>query len=270
MAAKKRRSNPSMKTVKGSTARSSAPIGRHLSGKVAVVTGGNRGIGLAIARALLTEGCEVLITGRDQLALNKAKLELSAFASELSPSPKVFAERCEVRKPASVAAVFAKVKKRWGRLDILVNNAGISQPMMAIEKTPLEQWNEVLETNLTGLFLSTRAALPMMPRGSIVMNNLSIAAKQIFVNFAAYNASKHGGLGFTLTLREELIPRGIRVMALMPGPTDTEIWKQFWPGAPRKRMLSPHSVAQAVLTAVLLPPDANLSELILVPMKGAL
>jgi short-subunit dehydrogenase len=90
------------------------------------------------------------------------------------------------------------------------------------------------------------------------------------VNFAAYNASKHGALGFTLTLREELASRGIRVMALMPGPTDTAIWEQFWPNAPRKRMLSPESVAQAVLTAVLLPENANLSELILVPIKGAL
>ena len=88
--------------------------------------------------------------------------------------------------------------------------------------------------------------------------------------FSAYNASKHGALGFTLTLREELIPKGIRVTALMPGATDTEIWNQFWPDAPRQKMVEPASVAEAVLYAVLLPPAANLSELVLVPIDGVL
>jgi NAD(P)-dependent dehydrogenase (short-subunit alcohol dehydrogenase family) len=244
--------------------------GGRLRGKVAVVTGGSRGIGLAIARSLVSEGCNVLITGRQSAALNQAQSQLEAVATGLKPQPVVIAKICDVREAGSVDGAFEAVRKRWGRLDVLVNNAGVSQPMTAIEKTPLELWSEVVDTNLTGLFLCTRAGLPLMARGSIVINNLSVAAKQIFVNFAAYNASKHGGLGFTLTLREELIPRGIRVMALMPGATDTAIWEQFWPNAPRNLMLSADSVAQTVLAAVLLPANANLSELILVPMKGAL
>ena len=254
---------------KQSKSRTETSSGR-LSAKFAVITGGNRGIGLAIARSLVSEGCSVLITGRSNTALKQAKVELEAAARALKLRPEVIAKSCDVREAKSVAAAFAMVKKRWGRLDILVNNAGVSQPMSSVEKTSLELWNEVVETNLTGLFLCTHAALSLMPRGSIVINNLSVAAKQIFINFAAYNASKHGALGFTLTLREELIPRGIRVMALMPGPTDTAIWEQFWPGAPRNRMLTADSVAQAVLSAVLLPANANLSELILVPIKGAL
>jgi NAD(P)-dependent dehydrogenase (short-subunit alcohol dehydrogenase family) len=273
MAARERRlkSKRSVTPGRGPLRPTSSPsLSGRLSGKSAVVTGGNRGIGLAIARTLVAEGCNILITGRNRAALKDAKTELDAVAAHLKPRPEVVAERCEVRKPDSVDAVFALVKKSWGRLDVLVNNAGVSQPMISVEKTPLETWNEVIETNLTGFFLCTRAALPLMARGSMIINNLSVAAKQIFINFAAYNASKHGGLGLTLTLREELIPKGIRVMALMPGPTDTAIWEQFWPDAPRNRMLSADSVAQAVLTAVLLPPDANLSELVLVPMKGAL
>ena len=241
-----------------------------LRGKVAVVTGGSRGIGLAIARSLVSEGCNVLITGRQSAALNQAQSQLQAVAAGLKPQPVVITKICDVREAGHVDAAFGVVRKRWGRLDVLVNNAGVSQPMTSIEKTPLELWSEVVDTNLTGLFLCTRAGLPLMPRGSIVINNLSVAAKQIFVNFAAYNASKHGGLGFTLTLREELIPKGIRVMALMPGATDTAIWEQFWPNAPRNLMLSADSVAQTVLAAVLLPANANLSELILVPIKGAL
>jgi NAD(P)-dependent dehydrogenase (short-subunit alcohol dehydrogenase family) len=270
MAASNRPTKSNVRIESGNERQKSAQANSRLSGKVAVVTGGNRGIGLAIAHALVSEGCSVLITGRAQAALKKAKAELSATASGITPQPEVLAERCEVQNPSSVAAVFAKMKKRWDRLDILINNAGISQAMFPIEKTPLELWRSVLDVNLTGLFLCAQAAIPLMPRGSTIVNNLSVAAKQIFPNFSAYNAAKHGALGFTLTLREELIPKGIRVTALMPGATDTEIWNQFWPDAPRKKMIEPESVAQAVLYAVLLPENANLSELTVVPMEGAL
>ncbi len=270
MAANKQRSNPKAKSRRKRAVPDAVPAGGRLSGKVAVVTGGNRGIGLAIARALVGEGCSVLITGRDRVALKNARAELAAIAGGINPQPEVFAEQCELQKPASVAAVFAKVKKSWGRLDILINNAGISQAMVPVERTPLDLWRSVLDINLTGLFLCARAAIPLMSRGATIVNNLSVAAKQIFPNFSAYNAAKHGALGFTLTLREELISKGVRVTALMPGATDTDIWNQFWPDAPRKKMIEPESVAQAVVYAVLLPANANLSELVVVPVQGAL
>jgi NAD(P)-dependent dehydrogenase (short-subunit alcohol dehydrogenase family) len=270
MTAPNRRSKSNAKIERRNEGEESARGNGRLSGKVAVVTGGNRGIGLAIARALVGEGCSVVITGRDKVALTRANAELAVIASNLSSRPEVLAERCEVQSQSSVAAVFSKVKKRWDRLDILINNAGISQAMFSVEKTSLELWRSVLDVNLTGLFLCARAAIPLMPRGATIVNNLSVAAKQIFPNFAAYNAAKHGALGFTLTLREELIPKGIRVTALMPGATDTEIWNQFWPDAPRKKMIGPESVARAVVYAVLLPENANLSELTVVPVEGAL
>ncbi|HEY4900666.1 MAG TPA: SDR family oxidoreductase [Terriglobales bacterium] len=270
MAAKKRRSNPNAKVEGESAAAKAAPAGSRLSGKFAVVTGGNRGIGLAIARALVAEGCSVLITGRDRAALKNAKAELTSIASGISPQPEVHAARCEVQKPASVSSVFTKVKKRWGHLDILISNAGISQAKFSVEDTPVELWRSVIDINLTGTFLVSRASVPLMARGATIVNTLSIAAKMNFVQFSAYNASKHGALGFTLTLREELIPKGIRVVALMPGATDTDIWEQFWPDAPRQKMVQPESIAEAVLYAVLLPPAANLSELVLVPLEGVL
>lgn len=258
-----------MAAGKQSKHKTEASSGR-LHGKFAVVTGGNRGLGLAIARALVSEGSSVLITGRDRAALSKAKRELEAIAAGLDPRPRILAETCEVRDPQSVARVFAVVKKRWRRLDILINNAGISQAIHPVEEIPLELWRAIIDTNLTGMFFCIQAAVPLMPRGATIVNNLSAAAKQIFPRFAAYNASKHGALGLTLTLREELIPRGIRVTALMPGASDTEIWNQFWPDAPRDKMIQPESVAQAVLYAVLLPPNANLQELLVVPVVGAL
>ena len=187
---------------------------------------------------LAAEGCNVVITGRDRKALKTACAELADIAAKANAGGEVRGLYCEVRQPKSVAAVFADVKKRWGKLDILANNAGISQAKYSVEKTPIELWRAVIDINLTGTFLCSQAAIPLMPPGSTIVNTLSIAAKQNFPEFSAYNASKHGALGFTRTLREELIPKGIRVMALLPGATDTAIWEQFWPDAPRDKMVT--------------------------------
>ena len=272
MAAKKPQSKKKTKTRAQEPSRVSGP---RLLGKVAVVTGGSRGIGFAIARTLASEGCSVVITGRDGAKLAKSAAELrwllpKQTAARGKSGTQIVAEVCDVRDPDSVAALFAMVKQRLSRLDVLVNNAGIAQPAVSIEQTSLQVWRDAIDTNLTGLFLCTRAALPLMQAGATIINNLSAAARTVFPNFAAYNASKHGALGFTLSLRDELIPRGIRVVALMPGATDTDLWQQFWPDAPRQRMVDVESVAQAVLYAVLLPPNANLSEVVLAPTGGAL
>lgn len=264
-----RRSQSKLKTSGQAAPQAGKPSAR-LTGKFAVVTGANRGIGLAIARALAAEGCSVLITGRDRAALKVACAELSEVASGAKASGEIRGLYCDVRQPKSVAAVLADVKKRWKKLDILVNNAGIFQARYPVEKTPLELWKSVIDINLTGTFLFAQAAIPLMPRGSTIVNTLSIAAKLNFPESSAYNASKHGALGFTLTLREELIPKGIRVMALMPGATNTAIWEQFWPNAPREKMVRPEDVAAAVLYAVTLPPQANLSQLELMPLQGVL
>jgi NAD(P)-dependent dehydrogenase (short-subunit alcohol dehydrogenase family) len=229
--------------------------------KIALVTGGNRGIGLAIARALAAEGCDLVITGRDQSSLKKAAKELG---TEVLPMV------CDVRDPEAVETVFAAIRDRFGRLDILINNAGVAHAHLSVAKLPLESWREVIDTNLTGMFLVTQAALPLMKRGAAIVNNLSIAAKRVFPGSSAYNASKHGALGFTNTLREELRERGIRVIALMPGATDTGIWKMLWPQAPRKKMMSPGTVAQAVVAALTLPNESTVEELVILPSAGTL
>jgi len=245
-----------------------------LLGKVAVVTGGSRGIGYAIAHTLAAEGSSVVIAGRDESTLAGSAARISkSLSTKLSTAKRraqIVALTCDVRDPESVASLFAAVKQRFGKIDVLVNNAGITQPTLTVEDTTLELWRDVIDTNLTGTFLCTRAALPMMPAGATIINNLSAAAKQVFPKYATYSAAKRGALGFTLSLRQELIPRGIRVVALMPGATATDMWDQIMPDAPRERMLNVESVAEAVLYAVLLPPNANLSELLLEPAGGAL
>lgn len=180
------------------------------------------------------------------------------------------AQLCDVCDPRSVAALFAEAKRRFRRLDILINNAGIAHPLCAVEKLPLRAWRTVLDTNLTGMFLCARAAIPLMRRGGVIVNNLSISAKQVFPGSAAYSASKHGALGLTRTLREELRQRGIRVIGLLPGATATDIWEQFWPSAPRSRMIPPADVAAVVVEAIALPEGATVEELVIAPTRGAL
>jgi NAD(P)-dependent dehydrogenase (short-subunit alcohol dehydrogenase family) len=265
MAAKKTQSQGKSK-LKVASAKPQ-PHERRLDGKVAVVTGGSSGIGFAIAQALAAETCNVVITGRDEKKLGAAALRISSATQQNSAL--IVPKGCDVRDPRAVEEVFATVEAMFGRLDILVNNAGISQPPTPLEQTSLEMWRAQIDTNLTGVFLCTRAAVPLMKRGAIIINNLSAAAKQVFPNFYGYTAAKTGALGFTLSLRAEMMPRGIRVMALLPGSTKTDIWQQIMPNAPFHHMMDTESVAQAVLYAVLLPPSVNPSEISLDPAGGA-
>jgi NAD(P)-dependent dehydrogenase (short-subunit alcohol dehydrogenase family) len=234
------------------------------SRRLALITGASRGIGLAIARALARQRCDLVITGRDERALAKATRELHKLGVQ------VLAHSCDVRNPDSVDYLFALVRGLRRPLDILVNNAGIAHANQVVGELPYPTWCEVIDTNLTGLFLVTQAALAVMRRGGTIVNNLSIAAERVFPGSAAYNASKHGALGFTDTLREELRPKGIRVIALMPGATDTAIWKTMWPKAPRRKMLSAETVAETVVNALLLPENSTVEKVVLMPTGGAL
>lgn len=240
------------------------PDTKRLQGKLALVTGASRGIGLAIASALAENGCQLVISARGQRQLEAVADKLSAAGS------KVLSIACDVRDEKLVNDLFARVRNEFGRLDILINNAGMAHANTAIEGMPVSVWREVFDTNLHGTFLCTRAALPLMVEGGTIVNNVSISAYHIFPNFSAYTVAKHAALAFTNCLREELRARGIRVMALVPGATDTEIWEQFWPEAPRDRMMSPEDVARAVVSAILTPPGTSVEEIRLMPTRGSL
>jgi NAD(P)-dependent dehydrogenase (short-subunit alcohol dehydrogenase family) len=238
--------------------------GPNICRRLALVTGANRGIGLAIARALAREECDLIITGRDERALAKARTQLEQLGV------RVLAQSCDVRSPDSVDYLFTLIRRLHRPIDILINNAGIGHPNRAVGDLPYPTWMEVIDTNLNGLFLMTQAALAVMKRGSTIVNNLSIAAERVFPGSAAYNASKHGALGFTDTLREELRPKGIRVIALLPGATDTAIWNTLWPKAPRRKMMSAETVARTVVDALLLPDNTTLEKIVVMPSSGVL
>lgn len=233
-----------------------------LSNRIALITGGTRGIGLAIARALASEGCQLILTGRSEASLQKASRELR--------SAKLLTQTCDVRDPQSVDQLFRVIRRKHSRIDILINNAGIAHANLPIEKLPYPVWKDVVTTNVDGMFLVTQASLMLMKRGAVIVNNLSIAATRVFAGSAAYNASKHAALGFTNTLREELRSKEIRVIGLMPGATDTDIWKILWPHAPRRKMMSPETVARAVVDAILLPANATVETLEILPSAGTL
>jgi NAD(P)-dependent dehydrogenase (short-subunit alcohol dehydrogenase family) len=233
-------------------------------GKVAVITGGSRGIGLALAQTFVASGYAVVITGRDQKRLHAVAEELRKKHTLILGVP------CDVRDAASVEKLFQEVRKQHSAIDVLINNAGIAHALAPVDTLPVEIWKEVIDTNLTGTFLVTRAALPLMHSGSTIVNNLSVAASVPFPGMSAYNASKFGALGFTQALREDLRKRGIRVLALLPGATNTDIWGQFWAEAPKEKMISPETVAQAVLHAVSAPANTSIDEIRIGPAAGTL
>ena len=271
MATSKRRKKPlKRKPAQGVTGRvgSTQPAG-HADGtlrdKVAVITGASRGIGLAIAEAFAAEGCDVVLASRSWSSLRSAAENLTRSARV-----RVMAKNCDVADPKQVSRLFDTVKQRFPRIDILVNNAGFAHPLAPVPDLATEKWSEVIATNLTGMFLCSRAAIPFMRPGSVIVNVLSVAATNVFSGMSAYCASKWGALGLTNTMREELREKGIRVVALIPGPTDTKIWDQFWPDAPHDKMMRPEEVAQAVLTAVTMPPGTSVDELRMGPAGGTL
>jgi NAD(P)-dependent dehydrogenase (short-subunit alcohol dehydrogenase family) len=159
---------------------------------IALVTGGGSGIGRATGAALAQAGFTVVLAGRRQEPLDAAAAEAGSGAVAL---------RCDVRDPASVDALFAEIEARFGRLDVLFNNAGIVAPPVPMDELTHEQWTAVVETNLTGAFLCTRAAFRLMkrqsPRGGRIINNGSLSAYVPRPRSAPYTATKHAITGLT-------------------------------------------------------------------------
>jgi 3-oxoacyl-[acyl-carrier protein] reductase len=189
----------------------------NLDGQVAVVTGSTKGIGRAIAEALLRDGARVVVSARTGAEVSKAGAEL-----ERAHAGRVLGATCDVRREGDVEGLFRAVDKKWGGLDILVNNAGVGF-FKKLEETTLEEWNRIIETNLTGVFLCSRAAIPLMRRrgGGYIFNISSLAGKTSFPEATAYNASKFGLNGMSEALMQEVRYDGIKVSYIMPGSVST-------------------------------------------------
>ena len=168
-----------------------------------------------------------------------------------------------------VKRFISSVVEKKGRVDVLINNAGVVYTG-PVEETDTEQWDEMMAVNARGTFLMVKHSLPLMTGGSHIVNIGSNASKKGFPGWAAYCASKFAVLGFTNSLREELRDRGIKVSAVLPGPTKTDIWNSLggeWDGT---KMMSPEITAKTVLSVINQPLEANIDEIDIVPSTGNL
>ena len=217
-----------------------------LAEKIAIVTGGTRGIGRAIAETLLMSGASVAICGRSQGDIDRAVEELSAKAAG-----KVFGGIADVGEPSEVARFFRDVDERFGRLDVLVNNAGVGIFRNVSELT-VQEWRTVIRTNLDGVFYCCREAIPRMKLagGGAIINVSSLAGKNPFAGGAAYNASKFGLNGFTEAMMLDVRSDNIRVSYVMPGSVDTHFGLNVG-GASWK--IAPQDIADIVLSILELP-----------------
>ncbi|GJL73668.1 MAG: oxidoreductase [Nitrosomonas sp.] len=187
---------------------------RKLNNKVAVITGGNSGIGLATARRFIADGALVVITGRNQEALDAAVGELG---------DRVTGIRSDVTNIEDLDRLFAQIQEHFGRIDVLFANAGIA-PLLPIEAVTEEHFDHLFNTNVRGLFFTIQKSLPLLSEGASVILNASVVAQSGLANTSIYSATKAAVRSLGRTLAAELAPRGIRVNVVSPGLIETPFW----------------------------------------------
>jgi NAD(P)-dependent dehydrogenase (short-subunit alcohol dehydrogenase family) len=236
-----------------------------LQGKTSIVTGAGSGIGRAIAETFAREGARVITVGRSAAALEKARQAAGELAKRLQPRPADVSDRAAVRE------LVGEVERDLGKIDILVNNAGINVPRRALRELAAEDFDSMVEINLTGAFNMIQAVLPgMRARGDGLIINVSSTAgvRAATVAGAGYAASKYGLSALSLSIGLEEGENGIRACLICPGEVNTPILDRR-PAVPspeqRARMLQPEDVAQAALLAATLHPRATIPQLIITP-----
>lgn len=223
----------------------------NIEGKSALVTGATRGIGLAIARALLNRQGRVFICSR-----KREEVEQTVANLALEHGDKILGAACDVRSYDDVRSLFGEVKHKLGALDILVNNAGIGSRSY-VENTPVEEWNATIETNLSGVFHCCHEALPLMkPGGGYIINVGSLAGKHAHPGSAAYCATKFGLIGFSEALMQEVRYDHIRVSCVMPGSVNTSFGRGGGEDPRSTWKLLPEDVATVVINLLEMDPRA--------------
>ena len=194
-----------------------------LEGKVAVITGASQGLGRALALAYAEAGARVVMNSRSEENLRPVAEEAESSGAE------VLAIAADVSQSADVEKLVGAATQRFGRVDVLVNNAGLLGPRVAIERYPEDEWRRVLDANLTGPFLVSKAVIPHMPEGASIINVVSGVSVEGRAQWGAYSVSKFGVEGLTQILAAELKERGIRANAVDPGGMRTEMRAAAYP-----------------------------------------
>jgi NAD(P)-dependent dehydrogenase (short-subunit alcohol dehydrogenase family) len=235
-----------------------------LQDKVAIVTGGTKGIGLAICRLLLEKDARVFLTARTQEAVRSAIQCL-----EKDFPGKVSGATCDVRDYPQVLESIDRAAGKWGGIDFLINNAGVGIFAGVADLTP-EEWRQVIETNLNGVFYNCHAAIPHLRRrgGGYIINISSLAGKNPFKGGAAYNASKFGLNGFSEAILQDLRYDNIKVSYVMPGSVNTGFGRHA-AGEEASWKLAPEDVAQVVMDLLMHHPRSLPSCVEMRPSKPA-
>jgi len=233
-----------------------------LSGAVAVVSGGSRGIGQAISTRLAEMDASVVLTGRDEARVQQVACDLAAQGHRAEGIA------CDITDLASVEALGKRLRRDYGRVDILVNNAGIGGPPGVLHELAPGDWDAIFNTNLRGVYYMLRAIVPLMIQAGAghIINISSLAGKNPLPRGAAYSASKWGLNGLTYGVAEELRGQNIRVSVICPGSVNTD----FSPrreGKETSKMLQPGDVAHAVAMLVTQEPQSFISEVLIRPTQ---
>jgi NAD(P)-dependent dehydrogenase (short-subunit alcohol dehydrogenase family) len=241
-----------------------------LKGKVSIITGAGSGIGRACAKLLLSQKSKVVLVEINQESLISTGAELKA----LGDSDSILSLRLNACSETDMAEMASQTLERFGRIDHLIASAGILRvggTLKTTLETSLEEWQAVLQTNLTGTFLSNRAVLPSMieqKQGDII-NISSVSGRQGRAFDAAYCASKFGIIGLSESLAQEVSSYGIRVQTILPDAVDTPFWDQNGPNsikAPLK--LPPERVAELIVHLITLPRDTFMLNPVIAPFKA--
>ena len=232
-----------------------------LAGQVAIVTGAGRGIGASIARQLSRLGATAVLCGRTDAVIESSAQAIAQAGGKAEVVP------CDVTNLQSVEAAAKRVEASFGRVDILVNNAGIGGFGGPLHQLAPDSWDQILNTNLRGVYYTTRAFAPMMirARSGHIINISSLAGKNALPNGAAYAASKWGLNGLSYSLAEELRSYNIRVAVICPGSTNTDLSPHV--GKDPAKMLQPEDVAHAVAMLVTQAPQSFVSEILMRPTQ---
>jgi 3-oxoacyl-[acyl-carrier protein] reductase len=222
----------------------------NLNNKTAVVTGGTKGIGRAVAESLLDAGASVFVCARNNSELKRA-------VEELSTRGRAAGETCDVRSEAQVKMMLDEAARLFGGVDILINNAGIGIIGKTVEEMSAEEFEQTLQTNLFGVFYACHHAIPLMRArgGGYIINISSLAGQNAHPRMAAYNASKFGLNGFTEALMQEVREHNIKVTAICPGSVNTYFGGDM-PSKDQAWQLQSEDIAQTVMDLLEMNPRA--------------
>ena len=204
-----------------------------LRDKVTLITGASQGLGRALALAFAREGARVVVNARSEESVRPVAGEVEDAGAE------VLAVAADVSKGADVERLVGESVERFGKIDVLVNNAGLLGPRVAIEDYPEEEWRRIIDANLTGPFLVSRAAIPYLSDGASIINVVSGVSVEGRAEWGAYSVSKFGMEGLNQILAAELAERGVRVNAVDPGGMRTEMRAAAYPEEDPQTRITP-------------------------------